>query len=133
MTGRSFILCFFGLMKRKDLMSPRISNSLVLISRVFSVLAICYCLSLIMGCVDLFQAMLGKIGFSLGGRAFTLCLIKVGCSGGLALAIAFFVQEILTADGASSIGNFMMPTGEVPKATFAGKRWVAPAVNLYPS
>jgi hypothetical protein len=58
-----------------------------------------------MGCVD---AMLGKIAFYLGGRAFTLSLIKVGCSGGLALAIGVFVQEILT----SSIGNFMMPTGE---------------------
>ena len=50
------------------------------------ILAICYCLSLKMGCVDLFQAMLGKIGF---GRAFTLSLIKVGCSGGLALGVSF--------------------------------------------
>lgn len=50
------------------------SNYLVRISIVLCVLAICCCLSQIMGCVDLFQAVFWKIAFSLGGRALLVTI-----------------------------------------------------------
>lgn len=89
----------------------RMYNYLVRISLVLCVLAICCCLSLIMGCVDLFHAMLGKIGLSLGGRALSVFLIKMGCSGGLALAIAVLFKAFFTAEAAPYLGSQMASSG----------------------
>ena len=83
----------------------------VRISLVLCVLAICCCLSLIMGCVDLFHAMLDKIGFSLGARALSVFLIKMGCSGGLALAIAVLFKAFFTAEAAPDLGSQMASSG----------------------
>lgn len=83
----------------------------VRMSIVLCVLAIYCYLSLIMGCVDLFQAMLGKIGFSLGSRALSVVLIRMGCSGVLTLAIGFAVRALLATEAAPVLGNMMSPTG----------------------
>lgn len=89
----------------------RMSNYFVRISIVLCVLAICCCLSLIMGCVDLYHAILGKIGLSLGGRALSVFLIKMGSSGGLALAIAVLFRAFLTAEAAPDLFNQMASSG----------------------
>lgn len=81
----------------------------VRISIVLCVLAICGCLSLLMGLVDLFHA--GKMGFSLGCRALSVFLMKMGCSGGLALAIAVLLKAIFTAEAAPDLGSQMASSG----------------------
>lgn len=40
----------------------------------------------------------------------------MGCSGGLALAIAFVVRTLLTTEAAPYIGNMMMPSGAASEA-----------------
>ena len=60
-----------------------------------------------LGWFDLLQVLLSKVGFSLGGRALTCALLKLGMAGRLALAISCLVKGFLTAEGA--VGNFMMP------------------------
>lgn len=51
-----------------------------------------------------------NMGVALGSRALSFALWKLGLKGRLALAISFFLlRGILTAEGASSSVNFMMP------------------------
>ena len=57
-----------------------------------------YLLCLFLGSLDFFQPLLSKVGSSVGGRALSLALSKLGCSGGLSLAIGFAVRAILTAE-----------------------------------
>ena len=95
----------------------------VRLSLVLCVLALSSYLSLMIDCVDLFHAMLGNLSFSLGARALSLFLIKMGCSGGLALTIAFFVSCTLTDEGAAFIRNSMLPHSEGT----AGERLPLPA------
>jgi len=45
--------------------------------------------------LDLFQAVFWKIAFSLGARALSFALCKLGLAGGLALAIGFAVRTLL--------------------------------------
>lgn len=81
-------------------------------------LTLFYFLSLCLGSVDFFHALLSKAGVSMGCRALSVFLMKMGCSGGLALAIAVILKAIFTAEAemmmapsgshsgaASSIGN----------------------------
>lgn len=78
-----------------------------------------------MGWVDFLQVLLSKVGFSLGGRALTCALFKLGLPGRLAFWISFF---ILTGEGAS--GNLMMPNGE--ETSGSGEKLPLPAGDESP-
>lgn len=58
--------------------------------------------------IDVFFALLSKVGFSVGGRALSFALCTLGCSGFLASAIAFFVKILISND---SIGKMVLPAG----------------------
>ena len=87
----------------------RMYNFLVRISMVFFLVTLYYAFCLIMEKMHLFFPIFWKVGLALGSRALSFALFKLGLSGGLALAIAFFVKGILTAEGT---GMFMMPNCE---------------------
>ena len=57
---------------------------------------------------DFLQVLLKKVGLSLMGRAITSLLMKWGCSGGLALAVAF---SFFSAEEAHFPGNTVLPEG----------------------
>lgn len=61
--------------------------------------------------MDLFHALLEKVGFSLGGRALSFALRGLGCSGGLTLAIVFSIRALLSGEAAPSLEKMMLPTG----------------------
>jgi len=64
-----------------------------------------------MGFLSFFQMKLSKVGLLLGGRALSFFLIKMGCAGGLSLAMVFVIRGLLTAEATPSLGNMMVPGG----------------------
>jgi len=56
--------------------------------------------------------LLERVGFSLGSRALSFFLIKMGCWGDLALAIGFAVKAILANEAPPYLGNLMLPAGD---------------------
>lgn len=62
---------------------------------LFTLLAVFYLICMIIGSIAFFQAVLWKIRFSLGGRALSFALCKLGCAGGLALAMGGFALRAL--------------------------------------
>ena len=77
---------------------------------LFALLNVCYCLCL--SSIYFFQALLSKAGVFLGARALSFFLIKIGCSGGLALAIGFAVRALLATEAAPPFGNAVSPGRE---------------------
>lgn len=67
---------------------------LLLLSTLFFLLWILW---LKMGWIYYLLVLLSKVGFLLGARALSFFLLKLGCSGGLALAIVFAVKALLTS------------------------------------
>nr|YP_009045747.1 orf142 [Batis maritima]AIC83350.1 orf142 [Batis maritima] len=61
--------------------------------------------------MDLCPTLVWKIALSLGGRSFSLLLIKMGFSGGLALAISFALRALLTSEEISFVRDWMLPAG----------------------
>ena len=88
-----------------------ISNYLVQISILLFLLDVSYCMCILLGSISIFQEVFWKIGFSLGGRALSLALCKLGCSGGLSLAIGFAVRALLTDESAPYLANRVLPEG----------------------
>lgn len=84
--------------------SHRISGAFLARATIVLVL---YLLCLKMGWISLFLSLLSRVGVSLGGRALSFFLIKMGCSGGLALAIGFAVRALLTP----FLANMVLPAG----------------------
>lgn len=79
--------------------------------RIFLVLClivISCCLSHLIDSLEVYKAILGKMALSLGARALSVFFLKMGCSGGLALAIVIVVRMAFLA----TEGNYMMPSGE---------------------
>ena len=107
----------------------------VRMSIVLCVLAIYCYLSLIMGCVDLFQAMLWKIGFYLGSRALSVVLIRMGCS--WPWPLVFALLALLATEAAPVLGNMMSPTGSDSAPNISQPTWVmepaAPSIDFLKS
>lgn len=76
-----------------------------------------------------FQVLLSKVGLLLGGRALSFFFIKMGCAGGLSLAILFAVRVLITTEAASLPGNQMLPGGREPNLDL---RLGPPEVNPEP-
>ncbi|CAN4118967.1 unnamed protein product [Withania somnifera] len=70
------------------------------------VLAAFYSLSLILGSLEVYWGFLERLALSLGGKALSLSLRGLGCSGALALTIAWSLQFCI-----SSSCNMMAPSG----------------------
>jgi len=84
-----------------------------------------YLLCLKIGFLAYFSLVLSKGGFILGGRALSYLFIKMGCSGGLTLAILFAVRVLLSTGAAPSLGNMMLPAGAEsgPSTAFPKLEW----------
>lgn len=100
-----------------------------------------YLLCLLIGSIDFFQALLSKVGFSVGGRALSFALCKWGCSGsgGLTFAILLAVRTLITAE-AESIKTMMAPSGAGASGSGSGEgaggrgfRWTALFGDLFGS
>ena len=116
----------------------RMSNFLVRISIVFLlvsvVLMMYYLICLILGSMDLFQAVFLKLGLALGARALSFALLKLGLAGGLALAIGCALRALFCAE---EMPLWMLPSGadagseasvnQEPEGDEAGPSNVAPA------
>jgi hypothetical protein len=48
----------------------------------------------------------------LGGRALSFFFKKIGCSGGLTLALVFGFRALLASDSTPPLGNLMLPGGD---------------------
>nr|YP_009316014.1 hypothetical protein [Cocos nucifera]AOX13008.1 hypothetical protein [Cocos nucifera] len=70
-----------------------------------------YSICLIFFSPSFFLYLFSKIGFSLGGRALSLFLMKMGCGGGLTFAIVFAVKHLLTPEAAPSLWNMVLHAG----------------------
>lgn len=64
-----------------------------------------------------FQALLAKAGVSLVGRALSFFLIKMGCSGGLALAIGVSARALFASEAPVALLHFMNPDGSSAAAS----------------
>ena len=80
----------------------------------FSLFGLCYFISIYLGKVEFFYVLLNRIPFFLMGHALSMLCLKLG----LPKAIASFARALLTAEGASSIGNMVMPSGSDSGANF---------------
>lgn len=77
-----------------------------------SLMVLCYAICYIFSWLPLFQSLFCKIGVALGSRALYFACVKLGLSGGLALAFGFFVKGMMTGEVGSYIGHWMMsPSG----------------------
>jgi hypothetical protein len=72
---------------------------------IFTFLGVCYCLCLLN--IAFFYKLLYKAGVSLGVRALSFFLIKLGCSVGLLAAAILFALKTLAED--PSVENKMLP------------------------
>ena len=70
-----------------------------------------YLLCLQMGCIDVCNTILWKMGFSLGGRALSLALRGFGFSAGLAFALALPFRLLLASEDAPFLGKTVLPSG----------------------
>lgn len=93
-------------------LSPHLRQFLYSFLILFALLNVCYCLCLCLSSIYFFQALLSKAGVFLGARALSFFLIKIGCSGGLALAIGFAVRALLATEAAPPFGNAVSPGRE---------------------
>lgn len=110
----------YNVMGRK-MAIQRIYYYLVIIFLLFWFVTLCYSFCPM---IEKFLFLLfWKMGLVLVSRALSFALFKLGLSGGLVLAVAFFVR-CMTTD-ASSGGNWMMPSGEGSGegAVGSGSRW----------
>uniref|UniRef100_A0A2P2MW32 Uncharacterized protein n=1 Tax=Rhizophora mucronata TaxID=61149 RepID=A0A2P2MW32_RHIMU len=94
-------------------LSPRFRGFLYAFIILFSLVGVCYFLCLCLGSMDFFQALLSKVGFSLGNRALCSLFIKIGCPMSLAFAIGFLVKTFLAG---SWIGRWVCPFQEGPSS-----------------
>lgn len=78
---------------------------------IILLVGVSYFLCLILCSIDVFFALLSKVGFSVGGRALSFALCTLGCSGFLASAIAFFVKILISNESPPSIGKMVLPAG----------------------
>jgi len=92
---------------------------------ICTVLLVCFYLCLKIGFLAYFSLVLSKGGFILGGRALSYLFIKMGCSGGLTLAILFAVRVLLSTGAAPSLGNMVLPAGAEsgPSTAFPKLEW----------
>jgi hypothetical protein len=93
-------------------LAPHLRQFLYSVLILFALINVCYCLCFFLGYIYFFQALLSKAGVFLGARALSFFLIKIGCSGGLALAIGFAVRALLAAEAAPPFGNAVSPGRE---------------------
>ena len=84
-----------------------------------------YLLCLKIGFLAYLSLVLSKGGLILGGRALSYLFIKMGCSGGLTLAILFAVRVLLSTEAAPSFGHMMLPAGAEsgPSTAFPKLDW----------
>ena len=78
---------------------------------IITIVGFFYYLCLGLDSIDVFQTYFWKTGFSLGGRALYGFLIKMGCSGGLVLALGFAVKALLATEAAPYPANMVLPQG----------------------
>ena len=90
---------------------------------IFLLVGISYLVTLVLDSSDVFWALLLKAGFSLGGRALSLALGALGCSGFIAEAIAFFIRILL--ESPPSIGKMVLPAGSAPALASGGSTFFA--------
>lgn len=69
-----------------------------------------------MGWIYYLLVLLSKVGFLLGARALSFLLLKLGCSGGLALAIVFAVKALLTSGVEPNMMNPSDDSSSAPSA-----------------
>ncbi len=77
---------------------------------------------LILDSIPLFQTLFWKIVLSVGGRALSLLMIKVGCPIGVALSIGFLVRGIFNNENAPFLGNWM-DADSGPSTSFPKLEW----------
>lgn len=92
--------------------NPRIRQFLYSFLILIPILGVFHFCCLRLGSLDLFHNTLWKMAFCLGGRALSFFLIKIGCSGGLVLAIVFVVRALFTTGEVPFLANMMMDPGE---------------------
>lgn len=95
-------------------LSPRFRQFLYSFLIVFTFLIFSYFLCLHLEKVECFQSLLVKLGLSLGGRALTYLLLKIGCSCGLTFAFVRAVRALFSSESAPFLGNWMDSSGAGP-------------------
>lgn len=100
-------------------LSPRFRGFLYAFIILFSLVGVCYFLCLCLGSMDFFQALLSKVGFSLGNRALCSLFIKIGCPMSLAFAIGFLVKTFLAAE----VATYMNTPDSGASSSFPKPEW----------
>jgi hypothetical protein len=88
-----------------------------------SVCSLFYVLCLKLGSLACFQTTMEKVGLALGGRALSFALCKMGCSGGLTLAIVFAVRAIISNEAPPSLGKMVLPAGTEAGESLSNGSW----------
>jgi hypothetical protein len=103
--------------------NPRIRQFLYSFLILIPLLGVFHFCCLRLGSLDLFHNTLWKMAFCLGGRALSVSLCELGCSGGL--AFVFVVKAFLTAEAAPLLVHYMAPSGadEGSSTSFPKLEW----------
>ncbi|KAH0663781.1 hypothetical protein KY284_028712 [Solanum tuberosum] len=129
----------FTVMMSFFLLFPRSNSSFflssVLLFCLFSsfLLATFYSLCFLLGSLEFCWGFLERLALSLGGKALSFFLRGLGCSGALALAIAWFLQFCI-----SESSNMMAPSGASGSGSGEGAggsrfRWASELADLFGS
>lgn len=78
---------------------------------LFPLVTLVYFLCMCGGSVEFFHALLSKAGVSMGCRALCSFVLKIGCSGALALAIGFVMKALLVPEATPYLANMVLPAG----------------------
>lgn len=92
-------------------LGSRIRAFLCSVVILFTFLTFFYFLCLYLEDIELFHSLLAKGGVSMAVRALRFYLLKIGCSGALALAIGFAVKALLATEAAPYLVNMVLPAG----------------------
>lgn len=107
-------------------LSPHVRKCRRFLSSVFILLillGVCYSLCLILGSIDIWNALFFKFSLALGNRALSLFLLEIGFSSGLAFALGFAVKALLTAEDLTFLTHFMSPEREGTSGAASSESW----------
>nr|WJK71487.1 ATPase subunit 1 [Uncaria rhynchophylla] len=92
-----------------DMKIPKFRHILYSFLIIITFLAVFYLICLVFCSIEVFWALLSKVGFSVGGRGLYAFLLKIGCPGSLLFPFVLIVGAVMTAETES--GKMIGPSG----------------------
>ena len=93
----------------------------------FGLITLYYYMCSHFGFIPDFIYLLERVGLHLGGRALSFLMIKIGCSGGLALAIGFAARALFASEAPADLLHFLNEDGAAASSSSRGEESIVRA------